>query len=61
MWSIQRMPSITWRGSWVGARSGLRRKLGLDKPPLCISQLITVGHGMDLKLLRRCEIISSSL
>ena len=38
-----------------------RRKLGLDKPPLCISQLITAGHGMDLKLLRRCEIISSSL
>ncbi len=34
---------------------------GLNKPPLCIGQLVTTGHCIGLKLLRRFEIIYSSL
>jgi hypothetical protein len=34
---------------------------GLNEAPLYIGQLIATGHCIGLKLLRRCEIISSSL
>lgn len=50
--------------AWLASRASayaVMWKQGLDKPPLYIGQLIATGHCIDLKLLRRCEIISSSL
>lgn len=54
-------------GSWPQSFSYVQRpechlvvwEKGLDKPPLCIGQLVTTGHCV--KLLRGFEIISSSL
>ena len=49
--------------AWLASRASayaVMWKQGLDEPLLCIGQLIATGHCIGLKLLRRCEIISSS-
>jgi hypothetical protein len=51
---------IAWLASRASAYAVIWKK-GLNKIPLCIGQLIATGHCIGLKLLRRCEIISSSL
>lgn len=55
--TVEHLPWLTSRASIYA----VMWKEEVDKPPLCIGQLVATGHCIGLKLLRRYEIIFSSL